>query len=209
MGIIAAKINLNSLKYYFYYIWSKITSSFYYVFDLKNTGTQSNLKTAELNKEEIKQKAQMLVEEYGNSVLRLAYTYLKNMEDSEEVLQDVLVKYLKKTPKFESKTHEKAWLLKVTSNLSKNRIKYNKTREHDELSEELIAQNREDLSFVWEAVEQLPQNFREAVHLFYHEGYSVKQISFILNRKESSIRSDLSRGRTKLREILKEAYDFE
>lgn len=49
----------------------------------------------------------MLVEEYGNSVLRLAYTYLKNIEDSEEVLQDVLVKYLKKTPKFESKTHEK------------------------------------------------------------------------------------------------------
>lgn len=170
MGVIAAKINLNSLKYYFYYIWSKITTSFYYVFDLKNTVTQSNLKTAELNKEEIKQKAQMLVEEYGISVLRLAYAYLKNMEDSEEVLQDVLVKYLKKTPKFESKAHEKAWLLKVTSNLSKNRIKYNKTREHDELSEELIAQNREDLSFVWEAVGQLPQNFREAVHLFYHEG---------------------------------------
>ena len=107
MGVIAAKIYLNSLKYYFYYIWSKITTSFYYVFDLKNTVTQSNLKTAEINKEEIKQKAQMLVEEYGNSVLRLAYTYLKNIEDSEEVLQDVLVKYLKKTPKFESKTHEK------------------------------------------------------------------------------------------------------
>lgn len=75
------------------------------------------------------------------------------------------------------------------------------------MSEELIAQNREDLSFVWEAVEQ--QNFKETVHLFYHEGYSVKQISFILKRKESSIRSDLSRGRTKLREILEEAYDFE
>ena len=77
------------------------------------------------------------------------------------------------------------------------------------MSEELIAQNREDLSFVWEAVEQLPQNFKETVHLFYHEGYSVKQISFILKRKESSSRSDLSRGRTKLREILEEAYDFE
>ena len=74
MGVIAAKIYLNSLKYYFYYIWSKITTSFYYVFDLKNTWTQSNLKTAELNKEEIKQ----IVEEILDIARKdLVYTKIK------------------------------------------------------------------------------------------------------------------------------------
>ena len=158
---------------------------------------------------EVNARAEQLLDWYGNSLLRYAYSYLHNMEDAEEVLQDTLMQFLKTAPVFLSREHEKAWLLRVAANLSKNRLNYNKLRQTDELNEELTAEGREDLSFVWDAVRQLPENCREAVHLFYYEGLSTKQIASVLQRKESTVRSDLHRGREQLKTILKEAYDFE
>ncbi len=146
---------------------------------------------------------------YGNSILRYAYSYLHNMSDAEEVLQDTLVQFLKTAPAFETRQHEKAWLLRVAGNLSKNRLAYNSVRRTDELKDELVAESREDLSFVWDAVKLLPENYRETIHLFYYEGYSAKQIARLLQKKETTVRSDLHRGREKLRAVLKEAYDFE
>lgn len=153
--------------------------------------------------------AETALDRYGNSILRLAYSYLHNLSDAEDILQDTLLKYIQAAPAFESDGHEKAWLLTVAANLSKNKLQYLRLRQTDELDETLAAQEREDLHYVWEAVRQLPDNYREVIHLFYQEGYSTREISAILRRKESTVRSDLKRGRDKLREILKEDCDFE
>ena len=157
----------------------------------------------------ISQQAAQILDTYGDTILRYAYSYLHHRSDTEEVLQDTLIQFLKTRPVFESDKHEKAWLLRVAGNLCKNRLKYNRLRQTDELREELIAEQREDLSFIWDAVQALPVQYREVIHLFYQEGYSTREISQILGRKEATIRSDLSRGRGKLKELLKEAYDFE
>ena len=154
-------------------------------------------------------RAERLLDTCWDSVLRLAYSYLHNKADAEEVLQDTLLQFLRTAPELESDEHARAWLLHVAANLAKNRIAYNRVRSADELSEELAADGREDLSFVWEAVRALPARYREAVHLFYCEGYSTAEIARILSEKEATVRSHLSRGREKLREVLKEAYDFE
>lgn len=159
--------------------------------------------------EDVNVKAARLIQDYGNGILRMAYSYLQNMDDAEEILQETLIQFLTKTPEFENTEHEKAWLLHVAANLSKNRIKYNKIRMTDELDETLVAEEKEDLAFVWEAVKSLPEKYREVIHLHYQEGYQTAQIAKILNRREATIRSDLRRGREKLRVILKEAYDFE
>ena len=164
---------------------------------------------ARMRQAETNGRAEMILTRFGDSILRYAYTYLHNMSDAEEVLQDTLVQFLKTAPEFESENHEKAWLLRVAANLSKNRIRYNKLRETDELNEELVAEEREDLSFVWEAVKSLPVKYREVIHLFYHEGYQTAQIAKVLGRNESTVRSDLRRGREKLKEVLKGEYDFE
>lgn len=164
---------------------------------------------ARMRQAETNGRAEMILTRFGDSILRYAYTYLHNMSDAEEVLQDTLVQFLKTAPEFESENHEKAWLLRVAANLSKNRIRYNKLRETDELNDELIAEEREDLSFVWEAVKSLPVKYREVIHLFYHEGYQTAQIAKVLGRNESTVRSDLRRGREKLKEVLKGEYDFE
>lgn len=158
--------------------------------------------------EEINRQAERLLNDYGNNILRLAYSYLHNKADAEEVLQDVLIQFLRNTPDFECQEHEKAWLLRVAANLSKNRLKYNAIRKTDELAEELAAEERDDLSFVWEAVCALPEKYREVIHLFYHEGFSNSEIAEILNMKETTVRSYLARGRKKLKTIMKEAYDF-
>lgn len=163
----------------------------------------------EISRAAANRRAEIILDAYGNSILRYAYSYLHNMSDAEEVLQDTLFQFLKTAPVFENEQHEKAWLLRVAANLSKNRIAYNTLRKTDELNEELIAEQREDLSFVWDAVKALPSKYREVIHLFYYEGYSTRQIADILKRNETTVRSHLHRGREKLKELLKEEYDFE
>lgn len=164
---------------------------------------------AAMEQEAQNRRTEVLLDTYGNQILRLAYSYLHNLDDAEEVLQDTLIQYWNKGPAFENKAHEKAWLLRVAANLSKNRIAYNKVRSTDELKETLAAEQREDLSFVWEAVKELPVKYREVIHLFYYEGLSTAQIAAVLQQKESTVRSHLMRGRDKLKTILKEGYDVE
>lgn len=159
--------------------------------------------------EEINATAVRILNLYENDILRMAYSYLHNMEDAEDIVQDTVICYWQKAPQNMDMAKEKAWLLTVASNLSKNKIRYKKLRKTDELLDTLAQEEREDLFFVWEAVKTLPIKYREAVHLFYYEGYSTCDIAQILHRNESSVRSDLRRGREQLRKILKEAYDFE
>lgn len=154
-------------------------------------------------------RAEVLLDQYGDRVLRLAYSYLHNQSDAEEVLQDTFLQYLRTAPELEGPEHEKAWLLHVAANLSKNRLAYNRVRSADALSETLAAEERPDLSFVWEAVKALPVKYREVLHLYHYEGYSTAEIARLLGRKEATVRSDLHRGRARLKDVLKEAYDFE
>ena len=165
--------------------------------------------------EEIAAVAEEVLNTMGDAILRLAFSYLHNREDAEDILQETMIKLVTQMPVFENDKHRKAWLLTVAANLSKNRIEYNKVRDTAELNEELAGAEEEDrnvsddLSAIWKAVEQLPVNQREAIHLFYQEGYKTAEIAEITGRAEATVRSDLKRGRDKLKSILKEADDFE
>ena len=64
--------------------------------------------TEQAGQEETNRQAARLLDQYGNHILRLAYTYLHNMSDAEDVLQDTLLQFLKKAPSFDSPEHEKA-----------------------------------------------------------------------------------------------------
>lgn len=152
----------------------------------------------------VNERATALLDRHGESILCLAYSYLHNQSDAEDILQDTLIQYLRTSPTLESPAHEKAWLLRVAGNLSKNLLRAQGYRQADQLEETLVAQEREDLSYVWDAVKALPVPYREAIHLFYYEGYSTAQIARILDQKESTVRSRLKRGREKLKPLLEE-----
>lgn len=152
-----------------------------------------------------------LVDKYGDMVLRLAYTYLKNKADAEDIVQDVFLRIIDKKPDFNDENHIKAWLARVTFNLCKNKLNlfWNKNRcSADEVPEESAYDEYNTGTEVEDAVMSLPENYKTAVHLYYYEGYSTSEISKIMGKSVITVRSFLHRARLKLKEMLKEEYDF-
>lgn len=150
-----------------------------------------------------------VINKYSDMVYRMAYSMVKNKFDAEDIHQEVFVRYLKKHPEFESAEHEKAWFLRVTINLCKNlwktawKQKVVSLGEHD-LEEETKEQKEAREDEIIEIVKQLPRKYRMVIHLFYYEELSIDEISKVLNTKPSTVRTHLTRGRARLKELLKE-----
>ena len=145
---------------------------------------------------------------YSDMVYRMAYSMVKNKFDAEDIHQEVFVRYLRKHPAFENAEHEKAWFLRVTINLCKNlwktawKQKIVSLGERD-LEEEAGERGKAREDELIEIVKQLPQKYRMVIHLFYYEELSVEEISKVLGIKPSTVRTHLTRGRARLKELLK------
>lgn len=141
------------------------------------------------------------VRKYENTLYRSALVILGDAHEAQDAVQDAFVKYLEKTPEFESPEHEKAWLIRVTVNGCKSRLRSPWHRRRTALSEGLPAPAPEERT-VLEAVLALPPRDRAAVHLYYYEGYSTPEISAMTGQSEGTVRSRLARARQKLRNLL-------
>jgi len=151
---------------------------------------------------------QNVIEEYSDMLLRVSYTYLKNLSDAEDITQEVFVKLLEKQQTFESSEHEKAWLIRVAINLSKDKLKSSWFKKTTVLNQDFIGITKEDNEII-ETVLTLPLKYRSIILLFYYEDYSISQISKIVNLKESTVGSQLSRARKLLKTKLKEDFEHE
>ena len=138
----------------------------------------------------------------GNKMYRVALAIMGNTADAEDVIQDVFVKLIQKHPHFESPEHETAWLIRVTANLCKDRLKSYWRRNTAPLVES-IAATTDERSEVLDALHSLPEKYRLVIHLFYYEGYSTREIAEITQQRESAVRAQLTRARQKLRINLK------
>ena len=146
--------------------------------------------------------AERLVNTYSDLILRLSYTYLKSTQDGEDFCQTVLLKLLTGEEAFKSLEHEKAWVIRTTINACKDELRAfrRKAVPLDTVME--TAAPGPPRSEVLEAVMALPEKYREAIYLFYYEGYAVKEIAALTGRSEAAVSAHLSRGRKKLRELL-------
>ena len=179
---------------------------------------------------------QLKIDQYGEMLFKLSYIRLQNVQDAEDVVQEVFYRYLKAGQIFQSPEHEKAWLLKVTLNTCRKVWRSAWKRRRDPWGQEDIAQegmqtgslgpaqeacrgsaagepeelvvSREERRRLLEAVLSLPEKYRDVIHLFYYEELSVKEIARVTGRGESTVTSQLTRGRELLRRSLKEEYDF-
>lgn len=140
-----------------------------------------------------------MVEKYSDMVYRLALTRTKSKENSEDVYQEVFFRLARKLPKFESEEHEKAWIIKVTINCSKNLLNSKFLKYNSELKEEIIFETKERHD-IYYAVQELPLKYRTIIHLYYYEQYKINEISKILNISENTIKSRLARAREKLKQ---------
>ena len=142
-----------------------------------------------------------LVARYENTLLRTALAILGDVPEAEDAVQDTFLRYLEKRPVFRDEGHERAWLLKVTANGCKSRLRAQKRHPTLELLDVYPAPD-DDSRGVVEAVLALPPKQRAAVHLHYYEGYTTDEIAAILGQRPGTVRSHLSRARRALREQL-------
>lgn len=158
--------------------------------------------------EEINKKFLELYNLYSNDVLRLAFSFTKNIYESEDITQLVFIKLFKELKKRNNKEYSKKWLLKVTANECKNNFKIAWKRKvvlRDE-----VLQNQVDLretlknDELSDALLKLSAKYRNVIYLHYYEGYKIDEISEILNLKPSNVKTLLSRGREKMKKILEE-----
>ena len=144
------------------------------------------------------------VKTYSKSMLNAAYSLLGSVPDAEDAVQDAFVKYIQKAPAFKDADHEKAWLLRVTINISKNMLK-SKGRKNLPVYEDIpYEQNNNE---VLQCVLSLEEKYRTIIHLYYYEDYSIKEIASILSLPRATVGTRLSRGRSILKTMLK--GDFE
>lgn len=144
------------------------------------------------------------VERYADMVQRICFYYLKNEVDTEDVFQNVFLKYLLHDEPFIDEEHEKAWLLRVAINACKDYLKsfFRRNTVSMDAIKEMAAEVPEDHREVMEAVLSLPEKYKDPIYLHYYEGYSAAEIGKILGKKENTVYSLLSRGRKILKEKL-------
>lgn len=142
------------------------------------------------------------VEKYSKMLFSLCISILKDYDDAEDAVQDTFIKYMTKAPGFRDSEHEKAWLIKVATNICKSELrlrKRNNSMSLDDVGE--IGVSEED-SGVFEAIMSLPARYNVVMNLHYLEGYTASEISGILGINADTVRKRLQNGRNKLKKEL-------
>lgn len=138
---------------------------------------------------------------YADMIRRICFMRLKNYADTEDIFQDVFLKYILHDRGFENEAHEKAWFIRVAINACKDSLKSffrTKVVSLEEMSSDPIFLDQEK-SDLWRLVWNLPRKYRDVIYLFYYEGYSAVEIAEILEKSENTIYTWLSRARMQLR----------
>jgi RNA polymerase sigma-70 factor (ECF subfamily) len=141
----------------------------------------------------------------GNAqrLFRTALAVTGNPAEAEEAVQDCFLRLWEKKPAFKSAEHVTAWLIRVTVNFAKNRLKSAWRRHTVPLAEHVLCTDGTERELL-EVIAKLPANDRAVIHLFYYEGYSTKEIARMTGQLESTVRSRLSRARQKLKGLLED-----
>lgn len=140
---------------------------------------------------------------YADTVYRLAFVRTKNISDSEDILQEVFLRYLKIWEKMENEEHVKAMLIRITVNCSNSLNTSSWFKKTTALDDNIPYFDSYNESTVLNEVLKLPQKYRTAIHLYYYCDYSVNDIAKILKSKPSTVKTHLNRGRAMLKETLK------
>lgn len=150
--------------------------------------------------------AGQLVDKYGSALFRFCLVMLRNAADAEDAVQETLLRYIERSPEFESAGAERAWLFTVAANRCRDTLRA--ASRHPQLTlDELAGLGAEKSELgILDALMNLPEKYRLALTLHYVEGYSTGEIASMLGHTPSAIKMRLKKGR----ELLgKEIFDGE
>ena len=146
---------------------------------------------------------------YADRVFAAAFSVCRDRAAADDVTQDTFVKYITQGRDYDSQEHLRAWLLRVAVNRARdvNRSFWRRsTVGWEEYMDALPFAEPEDRE-LFGAVMALPERYRTVIHLFYYEDYSVSEIAEVLRRSEGTVKSQLSRGRKLLKNMLAEDWN--
>ncbi|MBW8351294.1 sigma-70 family RNA polymerase sigma factor [Bacillus sp. IITD106] len=162
-----------------------------------------------LNRED---KLKWLMRVYGNDVIRLAYTYLKQKQLAEDVAQDVFIKCYEKMDTFRNDSTYKTWIIKITVNRCKDVLKswsfknllftnYIENKKVDSSIERKLYGDEEN-QVLSQQIMELPIKLREVIILYYYQEFTLEEISILLKVKPNTIKTRLHRARLSLKKLL-------
>lgn len=162
----------------------------------------------EHNIKDLETSLQIAMDKYSDMIYRIAINQMKTKEDADDIFQEVFIKWMQHREEFQNERHEKAWLIRVTINQCKSVLTSSWKKKNVEFSEEMentlsYTDEIEEESEIVTTMKKLPEKYRAVIHLFYYEDYSIAEISEILQEKESTIRTKLTRARRRLKTLLK------
>ena len=147
-----------------------------------------------------------LIAQYGDMLFRLCLIMLKNESDAEDAVQETYIKYFQKSPMFESKAHQKAWLIRVATNKCRDmlRLRVRHPQIDDEDINKIVSDSSD--SGILEALTMVPEKFRLVLTLYYIEEYRIEDIARIIGKSTSAVKMRLQKGRKLLEEIYRKEY---
>ncbi|MFD2442855.1 sigma-70 family RNA polymerase sigma factor [Bacillus sp. CGMCC 1.16607] len=178
---------------------------------MKSIENIKDFKLSETAKEDL---LEDIMDEYGERLTKLAYTYLQDWGKAQEVVQDVFVICYKHLEEYNTINSYKSWIYRVTINRCKDKLRssffqrfiFNSKELKDLNSSELTPEDKvlksDEEEFLSECVQLLPVKYREAIILFYYEELSIDEMSSLLDLNPNTIKTRLRRSRDLLKKIL-------
>jgi len=137
------------------------------------------------------------------TIYRICYIYLKNVQDTQDAVQDTFLKLIEKNVTFSSEEHEKYWLIKVSVNICKNMLSH-WSRKNVEIEKADVPYISKETSDVIEQISKLPEKLKIVVYLHYYDGYTSEEIGKMLHITASGVRNRLQRAKAMLKNIIDE-----
>lgn len=146
------------------------------------------------------------VKNYTTMIYRIGFSYTNSKYDAEDILQEVFLKLLQKDMDFSDEEHLKHWLIRVAINQCKNfqksfwkrKVEVSEPGTFEPEFEEELEQR------LYEELQQLPGKYRVMIHLYYFEGYKIREIAEVFHMRESTVNTRIARGRKLLKSLLEE-----
>jgi RNA polymerase sigma-70 factor (ECF subfamily) len=150
--------------------------------------------------------------DYGTSLLKLTYSYVKNWSTAEDLVQETFITVYNKYHLFDQRSQVKTWIYQIAINKSKDYLRSPKSRllefsvtkfmlrSKDNSPDEEVIEEEESARIV-ATLMKVPTKYREVLNLYYYESMSVKEISYLLSITEANVKTRLNRGRDKFKKL--------
>lgn len=147
-----------------------------------------------------------LIHMYEIKLYKTASSILDCEDDINDAVQQTIISVYKNIGKLKNDKSFGAWMFKILINKCKDIWNQNSNREKKMIdlndNQDIPSNEKEDYSFVNEALNKLTEEYKEVTILYYYDGFSVKEISKILNIPQGTIKTRLARARKKLERLI-------